>query len=153
MHPWHAIRVRTRAESRVASFLSRKDLEVFLPTYKEARQYSDRIKKVDSALFPGYLFCRFDPVHPLPVIETTGVASVVGTVEEPEIAAIQSIVTHGQGVRPHPFLTVGQRVRIRVGAFAGVEGILLSIRNTDNLIVSIPLLQRSVSVVIDRSWI
>jgi hypothetical protein len=54
------------------------------------------------------------------------------------------------GVQPWPFLQVGQRVLIRAGALAGLEGILLQMRNGYRLIVSVTLLQRSVAVEIHQ---
>ena len=52
--------------------------ECFLPKYKTIRQWSDRKKQMELALFPGYLFCRFDPLVRLPVLKTPGVIQVVG---------------------------------------------------------------------------
>lgn len=159
MHPWYAIKVRTRGESLVSTLLQRKDYEIFLPTYQESRKYSDRIKKVDTPLFPGYLFCRLDVSQRLPVLTTPGVDYILGNNGEPEplpeleIEAIQRVVHSGATARPWPFLKTGSRVRVEHGAFTGVEGILLTERGTDRLVLSISLLQRSVSVEIDRMWI
>ena len=158
MHPWYALKVRTRGESLVGTVLQRKDYEIFLPTYQESRKYSDRIKKVDTPLFPGYLFCRLDASNRLPILTTPGVDYILGTNGEPEplpeneIESIQKVV-RGGSARPWPFLKTGSRVRVEHGAFTGVEGILLTERGADRLILSISLLQRSVSVEIDRTWI
>jgi transcription antitermination factor NusG len=159
MHPWYALKVRTRGESLVGTILQRKDYEIFLPTYQESRKYSDRIKKVDAPLFPGYLFCRLDVLNRLPILTTPGVDYILGTNGEPEplpeqeIGAIQRVVNSGAAARPWPFLKAGSRVRVEHGAFTGVEGILLTERGADRLVLSIALLQRSVSVEIDRTWI
>jgi transcription antitermination factor NusG len=56
-------------------------------------------------------------------------------------------------VAPWPYLQVGQGVVIERGPLAGVEGILQEIRKTFRLVVSIGLLQRSVSAEVDRTWI
>jgi transcription antitermination factor NusG len=159
MHPWYAVKVRTKGESLVGTLLQRKEYEVFLPTYQESRKYSDRIKKVDAPLFPGYLFCRLDAAHRLPILTTPGVDYILGNNGEPEplpeeeIEAIQRVLRSGASARPWPFLKTGSRVRVEIGAFAGVEGILLTERGADRLVLSISLLQRSVSVEIDRTWI
>ena len=55
--------------------------------------------------------------------------------------------------KPWPYLKVGQRVRIEEGSLAGIEGLLIQERGKDRLIVSVHLLQRSVSVEIDRDSI
>jgi transcription antitermination factor NusG len=46
----------------------------------------------------------------------------------------------------HPFLQVGQRIRIRGGALDGVEGIFQSRNGEDALVVSVNAIQRSLSV-------
>lgn len=156
MYPWYAIKVRTRGESLVGTLLQRKDYEIFLPTYIESRKYSDRLKKVDTPLFPGYLFCRLDVTHRLPILTTPGVDYILGSNGEPEplpeqeIEAIQRVISSGAAARPWPFLKTGSRVRVEHGSFRGVEGILLTERGADRLVLSIAMLQRSVSVEIDR---
>jgi transcription antitermination factor NusG len=158
-YPWFALRVRTRGESVVENALRCKSCETFLPTYTECRQYSDRVRKVHSALFPGYLFCRFDPERRLPVLTTPGVHEIVRVseklqpVDDEEIAAIRQVVTSGCTARPWPYLRAGDRVRVRFGSLAGLEGLMISERGADRLILSVSILQRSVSVDIDRSWV
>ena len=49
-------------------------------------------------------------------------------------------------VEPCPFLKVGQRVRIRHGPLAGVEGILVRKKDNLRLVLSIDLQMRSVTV-------
>jgi transcription antitermination factor NusG len=136
-----------------------KDYECLLPTFVDCRRYSDRLKQVPAALFPGYVFCRFDPLRRLPILTTPGVEHVVGLgkipqpVEDIEIEAIQRIMESGFLAKPWPYLKVGQRVRINGGSLDGIEGLLVQERGKDRLIISVDLLQRSVSVVIDRHLI
>ncbi|MGA9886725.1 MAG: transcription termination/antitermination NusG family protein, partial [Candidatus Acidiferrales bacterium] len=59
--PWFALQVRTRQEASVAQQLNGQGYERFLPLYKVRKRWSDRIKEVNAPLFPGYLFCRFNP--------------------------------------------------------------------------------------------
>jgi hypothetical protein len=49
----------------------------------------------------------------------------------------------------HPFLKIGNRVRIVGGCLDGIEGILKRHGVDQSLIVSIELLQRSVSIRVD----
>ncbi len=141
------------------TLLERKEYEIFLPTYQEVRKYSDRMKKIDAALFPGYLFCRMDVTRRLPILKTPGVHGILGADGEPtpipeaEIVAIQRVIGSGARVGPWPFLKAGDVVRVERGAFAGVTGILVTERGVDRLILSVEMLQRSVSVEIDRTWI
>jgi transcription antitermination factor NusG len=54
-------------------------------------------------------------------------------------------------VQPHPFLSSGRRVRIRGGPMTGVEGIFVRKRDQTRVVLSISLIQRSVSVEIDEA--
>lgn len=156
---WYALKVRTRSEEDIGKALQQKEYEVFVPLYLEARQYTDRVKKVWVALFPGYLFARLDPALCITALKTPGVEYVVGGHEEPtpvdaaEIAALRQIVDSGAQTRPWAYLKTGSKVRVEFGSFAGVEGIYTAEKGKDRLVVSITLLQRSVAVEIDRTWI
>lgn len=158
-HCWYALRVRSKGENVVASVLRSKTYETFLPTYQECRQYSDRIKKLNSPLFPGYLFCRLDPNRRLPVLETPGVEYILGGQKAPEpvpyreIEALQKLSESGANARPWPYLKAGHKVAIRFGAFAGVEGLVVQEKGIERLVLSVTLLQRSVAVELDRTWV
>jgi len=135
--------------------LEGKGYQWFLPLYKERRRWSDRIKQVDAPLFPGYVFCRFDPNDRLPILKTPGVTQIVGysrvpvAVDENEIEAIRTLVASGVPNFPCAYLEVGSRVRIEAGALRGLEGILTDVKGKRRLVLSITLLQRSVAVEID----
>jgi hypothetical protein len=67
--------------------------------------------------------------------------------------AVRQMVNSGLMVAPWPFLQTGQRVLVERGPVAGLEGILEQVKKTFRLVVSIQMLQRSVSVELDRSWV
>jgi len=154
---WYALKVRTKNEPTVEMILQGKNYETLLPTYTEVRRYSDRVKKVNAALYPGYIFCRFDPNDRLPILTTPSVEYIVGTGKLPkavgdnEMESIQRLVDSGADARPWPFLQEGQKVRIEEGSLSGVEGYLVSIKGENRLVLSVELLQRSVAVHIDRT--
>jgi transcription antitermination factor NusG len=157
--PWFALQVRPRSEKGVATQLEGRGYDICLPAQPLRRQWSDRIKVIEMPLFPGYVFCRLDPSNRLPVLTTPGVVQIVGfgkgpvPVEESELAAVQAIVSSGMPVQPWPFLQCGDRVRINHGPLRDVEGILLELRGSYRVIVSMNLLQRSVSVEVDSAWV
>jgi transcription antitermination factor NusG len=157
--PWFAVQVRSRYENIAAAFLGGKGYEWFVPSYWCRRRWSDRIKKIELPLFPGYLFCRLNPQNRLPILETPGVISIVGIgknpvpVDEVEIAAIRTLVTSGLPHQPWPYVRIGQRVRIKHGALSGLEGILQSFKGRQRIVVSVSLLQRSVAAEIDSAWV
>lgn len=156
---WFALRVKSQCERLVSSAISGKGFEGFLPLYSRRTRWSDRFKSVELPLFPGYVFCRLDPRLRLPVLTIPGVLHFVGIgrvpvpIEPSEIAAVRLAVESGLFTEPWPFLDVGQWVRLEAGPLAGLEGILAEVRNRYRVIVSVTLLQRSVSVEVDRDWV
>src|SRR5262249_2061084 len=146
-------------ENFVATCLGHKGYEWLLPTYNNKRRWSDRVKEVELPLFPGYLFCKFNPEERLPILKTPGVISVVGfgrnpvPVDDNEIAALRALVNSGVSREPHAYLRTGQRVRIEHGALRGVEGILLEFRGRQRVVLSVTLLQRSVAVEIEGAFV
>jgi transcription antitermination factor NusG len=156
---WFALQVRTRWEGSTALLLSGKGYQTFLPTYKTRKRWKGRVREVESALFPGYVFCEFDALKRLPILVTPGVISVVGQgripqpVEASEIAAIQTIVSSGFRAEPWPYLELGQRIRIEQDVLQGLEGILVSFKGSHRIVVSVSLLRRSIALEIDRSCV
>jgi transcription antitermination factor NusG len=156
---WYAIHVRSRFESQMSTVLRSKGYEEFLPTYRCKHRWSDRAKELDLPLFPGYLFSRFDVCERLPILKSPGLIAIVGLGKAPipipdeEIEAIRAIVRSGLPVEPWPHLTVGSRVFVEAGPLAGLEGNVVNIGKTFRLVVSVSLLQRSVRVEIERSWV
>jgi len=110
-------------------------------------------------LFPGYLFCRFDAMNRLPILTTPGMVQIVGfgktpvPVPDAEIAAIQAATIGNLAREPWPYLEVGQKVKVECGPMRGVEGILLNIKGSHRLVLSVTLLQRSVAVEVDSNWV
>jgi transcription termination/antitermination protein NusG len=154
-YPWFALQVRMRHETLVTDHLTGKGYEWFLPMYKCRKRWSDRVKETELPLFPGYLFCRFNPQNRLPILKTPGVTQIVGynhtpvAVDENEIEAVRALVTSGVPNFPCAYLEVGSRVRIESGALRGIEGILTELKGKRRLVLSVTLLQRSVAVEID----
>jgi transcriptional antiterminator NusG len=153
---WFALYVRSRHEKVVESGLRGKGYSAFSPFYRTRRKRIDRIAEIDVPLFPGYVFCCFDPSIRLPILMTPGIVGVVGPghrpepVDDAEIASIRTLALSGHPVQPWPFLRSGQRIRLQSGPLMGAEGIFLCVKDQYHLVVSITLLQRAVSVVIEK---
>lgn len=158
-YPWFAVRVRSNHERVAATHLRERGYEEFSPSCKTERRWSDRKKEMDQFLFPGYVFCRLDPMNRLPVLTAPGVVDLLGfgkipaPVPDHEIESIRRMVQSGLFVMPWPFLELGHRVLIERGPLAGVEGVLDEVKGKCRLVVSVELLQRSVSAEVDRDWI
>jgi len=156
---WFALRLRSNYERITGAHLRERGFEEFAPSYKVEKRWSDRTKQIEQFLFPGYIFCRFDPHDRLPILKVPGVVDVVGFGKLPqcipncEIERVRRMVESGLPVTPHPYLEVGQAVLIERGPLSGVEGILAEVKGKTRLVVSVNLLRRSVSAEVERSWI
>jgi transcription antitermination factor NusG len=156
MSSWYALHVKPRFERFVTTQLERKGYETLLPTYISKRQWSDRVKTLSLPMFPGYLFSRFDAHSRFPIIVTPGVMAILGSgrvptpVDEAEIASIRHVMASGARTEPCAYIAVGELVRVESGPLEGLTGIVLRSKGSDRIVVSASLLQRSVSVEVDR---
>lgn len=136
------------------------DIKTFLPVVERPRRWKDRRKPVAFPLFPGYLFVYIDesPQSRLAVLKTNGIVRLLGMVPgrpkpvpEEQILSLKRLVENKVSLDPYPYLKEGQRVRIRRGLLAGVEGILIKRPGKHILVLSVDVLQKGVSLKIDAS--
>jgi transcription elongation factor/antiterminator RfaH len=154
---WYAVYTWARHERRVAEQLEQRQLRNFLPLYRAMHRWKDRRKEVELALFPSYVFVQLSlQHHRLRVLEIPSVVHLVSFQGKPAPLPEHEIETLRQGVNgrvrmaPHPYLQAGQRVRVRSGPVAGLEGILLRRKEGARLVVSIEILMRAVALEIDE---
>jgi transcription antitermination factor NusG len=152
---WYAVHTRARREKKIDGIFQKRQLQTFLPLLREDHRWSDRHKLVELPLFPGYVFVHMIPTPQtrLQVLQTNGVIGFAGASREgspvrmSEIEGLRTLVARGIAFSLHPFLQAGRRVRIRGGALDGVEGAIVSGGDGKRLVISVELIQRSVSVV------
>ena len=160
---WHALWTRSHCEQRVHDALEAKGFEVFVPCVDVWARRAEQRRLARAPLFPGYLFlrCAMDKTSYIDISKTNGLVAILGerwdrlaVVPEPDIAAIQQALRANLPVLPHPFLAAGQRVRIARGPLTGIEGFLVRANPVKGLLViSIDMLQRSVAVEIDCTFV
>lgn len=152
---WYAAYTCANHEKRVREQLEQRSVESFLPVYETVRQWKDRRMRLQLPLFPGYLFVRMAVVDRLRVLQVPGVVRLVGfngqlaALPDAEIEGLKKGLAGGVRAEPHPFLTVGRRVRVKRGPFEGRHGILLRKKGKLRLVLSIELILRSVVIDID----
>ena len=135
--------------------LAAKSIKHLLPLWRKRSIWKDRVKYVEVPLFSGYLFGYFALPDKVTVLETFGVARIVGVngtavpVPDEQITAVRTMVEHRLPYDPHPFLVEGMRVRIKCGVLMGAEGILIEKRQRHRLVISMDLIQQGVSVEVD----
>ena len=151
---WYAIQTVARHEKRVALHLQESRVFTFLPLVQQIRQWSDRRSKVDIPMFSCYAFVRIAQTteERLRVLRTPGVLGFVGServgtpIPEEQIENLRTAITQRIPCAVHPFISAGQRVRVRGGSLDGIEGILVDKGNDRSVVVSVDLLHRSVAI-------
>jgi transcription termination/antitermination protein NusG len=151
---WYALHTRPRHEKLVVQRLAERGVETFLPILNEVHRWSDRKKTVQLPLFSCYVFAKFvaNRQERLRVLRVGGVLALVGSrgegspIPAEQIEAVHSVVDSALPWAAHPFLRLGERVRIRSGALDGLEGILVSCNGSQSLVISIDAIQRSLAV-------
>jgi len=151
--PWFAVYTCSRHEKRVAQHLTEREIEHFLPLYRTQHKWRDGSRvTLDLPLFPGYVFVRIERRDRARVLSVPGALAVVGgTGGEPAAVPDAAIDSLRMGlaqhlVEPHPLLTVGQRVRIRSGAFAGMAGVVTRRKSGLRVVLTLEEILQSVAV-------
>ena len=154
---WFAAYTCANHEKRVAAELDVRRVEYFLPLYGSVRRWKDRRVQLELPLFPGYVFVRLPLCERLRVLQISGVVRLVGfgglpvPLPDGEMELMRSGLSQSLKAEPHPFLTVGRRVRITAGPLQGVQGVLLKKKGGYRFVLSIDLIQRSVAVEVDAT--
>jgi len=152
---WHALYTRHQHEKTVHQILTTKGFETLLPLYQTARRWKDRTKVLSLPLFPCYVFLKGGLERRLDIMTTPGIHALVSSAGQPvaispnEIDAIRRAVESGLHVEPHPLLNCGERVIVKAGPMAGVQGILVRKKNLYRLVLSVPILGKAAAVEVD----
>jgi len=154
---WYAIQTRSRHEKVVRDQLAAKSITHLLPLWHKRSIWKDRVKHIDVPLFSGYLFGYFALQDKVAVLETVGVARLVGIsgkpmpIPEEQIAAVRTMMEHRLPCTPHPYLVEGMRVRIKCGLLAGTEGILIKRNQRHRLVINVDIIYQAMTIEVDSA--
>jgi transcription antitermination factor NusG len=154
--PWHVLHVLSNHEKKVAQHLVVRSIEHYLPLYSERVKWTDRTVVAERPLFSGYVFARFSCQTRVSVISTPGVLRLLGDDERDmvsgeELENIRSGLASGLLLRPHGSVSVGTRVRVRGGVFAGTEGVVTEFRHQCRVIISLAAVRQCFSLEVELS--
>jgi transcription antitermination factor NusG len=151
---WYAVHTMARHEKRIAAQLEEKSVCTFLPLLRQIHKWSDRRSTVEVPMFSCYSFVRIAQTteERLKVLRTPGVLGFVGSerqgtpIPDEQIESLQTALREKIPCAVHPFIRIGQRVRVRGGSLNGIEGILVGQSGDQTLVITVELLQRSVAI-------
>lgn len=152
---WYAVYTYPRHEKSVLEHFESKSLEAFLPTLITESRWKDRRVRLQTPVFPGYVFTRINASHRNKVLSSPGVIRMLcfngmpAPIDDAEIESVKLCLERGTVLGPGPFLEVGDRVRVKSGVLEGLEGHISRRKNDRRLIVPITLIHQSVAIEID----
>ena len=152
---WFAAYTHSHHEKRVATYFAERQIESFLPLYAARHRWKNRCEMdLELPLFPNYVFVHIDPRERVRVLEVPGVQSLVGfgrtlaPLPQFEIEALRAGLGQRK-IEPHPYLVIGERVRIKAGPMTGMEGVLVRKKNNLRVVLALDVIMQSVAVEVD----
>ena len=152
---WFAVYTISRHEKRIAQHLGLRNIEYFLPLYNVRRKWNDGSNvTLNLPLFPGYVFVRTTRDDRVRVLEIPSVLWIASSKREPTPVpdtCIESLMeaVRLQRIEPHPYLVIGEKVRIKNGAMGGMEGILVRKKNSFRVVITLEMIFQSMAVEVD----
>jgi transcription antitermination factor NusG len=149
---WFAAYITPRHEKAVVRQFGVRHLESFLPLYTSVRRWKNGCQvAVEQPLFPGYVFVHVPRRRWVDVLQVPGVISLVSSGRQPSPLPSQEIDSLREGLprrqyEPHPYLAVGDKVRIVEGPFAGMAGVLVRKKKDFRVVLTLDLIMQSVAV-------
>jgi transcription termination/antitermination protein NusG len=156
---WYALHVRPNYEMAVASRLRGLGIEEYVPLRKTSAVSGRNKPSPRSPLFPGYVFSFMDLQLGPRLYKIPGVLRVLGSggqptpLENEEIAMVRSVANSSLPAEPVPYLQAGDKVRLSSGPLAGISGTFVRMLDETRLVVSLPLLQRSLALTMPAEWV
>lgn len=132
---WFCLKTQPRRERQALRTLATlPDVEPLMPLARYPRQTAKGKRMISEAIFPGYLFCKFAPVHSARAVQySQGVAYIIKrgdelvSISESIIQEIRTIAPRGiLDLEPRP-LSPGDKVRLIQGIFTGSSAEIVSL--------------------------
>ncbi|MCE5302701.1 MAG: hypothetical protein LLF97_06270 [Planctomycetaceae bacterium] len=150
---WLAIYTKARQEKSLARELWRYRIPFYLPLVRKTNISQGRRRTSMSPLFAGYLFLFGTEEERIRALTTNRISRIL-LVENPDellfdLRQLHQLIASNAPLTVESRLAPGQKVRVRSGAFAGLEGAVLKRRGETRLLVRVNFLQKGASVEID----
>jgi transcriptional antiterminator RfaH len=153
MKRWYVVNTQSNQEARANENLRRQGFYSWLPQSRRTRRHARRTDHVLAPLFPGYLFVKFDSEIERwrSINGTFGVVRLLCNGDTP-LAVPDGLVEEimrrrddsGLIVLPRRGLTVGRVVRVAIGSFADLEGLVQEMSGRDRVVLLLNMLGRKV---------
>jgi transcription antitermination factor NusG len=157
---WYVMYTASRSEKKVADRLKENDVEVYLPMVEELRQWSDRKKKVQKAMFNGYVFVKTRRNQLWECLQIPGAVKFVhfagehATIREEDLKIIKLVVETGVGVETDgSVIEPGEKVKVIAGPLQHLTGEVIERGNKDYFLIRIPGIYQNMLISVPRKFL
>jgi transcription antitermination factor NusG len=127
---WYAVQTLTSREFGARAQLEAQSYTIFLPRHFRTVRHARKLKTIDAAFFPRYLFVQLDLSRDRwrSINGTFGVVGIIMDRERPipvpkgVVEALRIRLESDSETRRNDGLEIGQRVEVMVGPFANFVG-------------------------------
>ncbi len=151
---WWAYYTKARQEKSSAEDLRAMSIPRYLPLIHRSVLYGRSRVHRWIPLFPGYVFVFASEDERVQSLTTNRVTTTLRVMQpdrlRQDLLQLQRLIESGEPVTAEDRLEEGDRVRVRSGALAGIEGLVLQRRGQRRLLVSVDFLQKGASIAIDQ---
>ncbi len=150
---WWAVYTKSRQEKALARHLVAHEVPFYLPLIPKDNII--RAKRVRShiPLFSGYIFLFANESERVTTLTTNRVSSILPVLDQDrlrmDLSNVQLLIERDAPLSVERRLDAGDRVRIRTGSLAGLEGSVVKRHGRTRLLVAVTYLQQGVSIEID----
>jgi len=157
---WYIAYTYPKAERKVKRLVDNMGWEVFLPTQKEKRIWSDRIKFIEAPIFPNYVFVKTFETS-LPVLRNLeGIARFISfggkyaTIKEGEIAILKNLMNRKERIQLIPVINkLGEQIRVTAGPFEGFCGVVVRRDGANHLMIQLEGIRQNIAVSLPASYL
>lgn len=158
---WYIFYCKSRSEKKAKLVLEQSNYEIFLPLVTEYSKWSDRVKKVENAMFKGYLFVRTtrdkfsDIIQKAPqVVAYVKIGTEYAFLRQEEVDFLKLLEANEMKVIIQPKkISKNSKVKIKNGPFVGYKGVCIEEMGSNYFLVAIEALNQEVKLKIHESWI
>ncbi len=147
---WYIIYTRPRHEKKTANDLLMMGIETFVPVTIQRRKWQDRMKSVESVLFPSYVFVKlenasqfFNSSKAFGFVSYVKTGKLIAKVGDHIISNIKRAVNESGEIHvSEKTFFPGAKVIIREGAFNGLECEIVNFEGKEKVLLRVDLLNR-----------
>jgi transcriptional antiterminator RfaH len=150
---WWTLYTRARQEKSLARELLARKIPFYLPLIERFHLYKGRKRSSYVPLLTTYIFLFASEEERIRALSTNRIVQVLAVPDSQQLLhdlqQIQRLIAANVPLTVERRLQPGQRIRVRDGALAGIEGIVYARSKRTKLVVLLHMLQQGVSVEVD----